>query len=288
MEASVPVPGREPKRAVKPLMQVKVSRSDDTAAPASLTYARTFALDSIEISRSHSDGRTVEAYAAVFNSPAEVRDGHGHYTEVISPSAFAKTLVERAHKVGVFYNHGYNLAGQPDMLGSVPIGTPVEIKADTRGLFTVTRYNRSALAESVLEAIRNGDIRGQSFRGRIYQSTPLRVPRSRAGDPLPVVTRTELGLTEYGPTPSPVYESAAITAVRAEQIVASIAGLSDEERHELLRMLTSTTPPGPETSTATPDSGAGSEEPRVAHSGRLAIRRALLRAEMTRKGVRRG
>jgi HK97 family phage prohead protease len=240
------------------------------------TYSRTFALDTIEISRSHSDGRTVEAYAAVFNTPAEVRDQHGHYTEVISPTAFNKTLAERSKKVGVFYNHGYTLAGSPDMLGSVPIGTPLEIRADQRGLFTVTRYNRSALADSVLEAIRNGDITGQSFRGRIFQSTPNRVPSHRAGQPLPTVTRTELGLTEYGPTPMPVYETAAITAVRAEQIAASIAGLTEDERAELVRMLASTTPSGSETP-ATPEVGAGAEEPRK-HSGRMewiALRRSM-------------
>lgn len=240
------------------------------------TFLRTFALDDIQISRAHGDGRTVEAYAAVFDAPAEVRDQHGHYTEVISPSAFTKTLAERSRKVGVFYNHGYTMAGTPDMLGSVPIGTPVEIRADQRGLFTVTRYNKSALADSVLEAIRNGDITGQSFRGRIYQSTPNRVPTRRGAEALPVVTRTELGLTEYGPTPMPVYEGAAIMAVRAEQIAAGIVGLSDDERAELIRMLSSTTPSEPET-TATPDVGAGAEEPRK-HSGRMdwiALRRSM-------------
>jgi HK97 family phage prohead protease len=240
------------------------------------TYSRTFALEDIQISRAHSDGRTVEAYAAVFDTPTEVMDQHGHYTEVIAPSAFNKTLAERARKVGVFYNHGYNLAGQPDMLGSVPIGTPVEIRADNRGLFTVTRYNKSALADSVLEAIRNGDITGQSFRGRIYKSTPQRVPGRRSGEPLPTVTRTELGLTEYGPTPSPVYEGAHILAVRAEQVAASIQGLDDEQRRALIRMLSSTTPREPET-TATPNPGAGTEEPRP-HSGRMewiALRRSM-------------
>jgi HK97 family phage prohead protease len=243
-------------------------------------YHRTFALDNIEISRAYSDGRTVEAYAAVFDVPAEVRDQHGHYMEVISGSAFNKTLAERADRVGVYYNHGYTMAGTPDMLGSVPIGRPVEIRADKRGLFTVTRYNKSALADSVLEAIRNGDITGQSFSGRIYQSNPKRVPAARRGQGLPTVTRTELGLNEYGPTPVPVYESAAITAVRAGQL---LANLPADERAELLRML-STTPSEPETS-ATPDDGAGTEEPRE-HSDRIQ-RRLRLRTQAMFLGVSR-
>lgn len=250
------------------------------------TYLRSWALDDIAI-RSGGDGRTVEAYAAVFDTPAEVRDLQGHYSEVISPTAFTKTLAERSRKVGVFYNHGFTIAGTPSDLGSVPLGTPVEIRTDARGLFTVTRYNKTALAESVLESIRNGDITAQSFRGRIYQSTPNRAPYRPAGGVLPTVTRTELGLTEYGPTPTAVYEGAVITAVRAEQIVASIAGLSDEERAELVRMLSSTTPEEPETSTATPEAGAGAEEPRK-HSGRQSDVARRARVEQILRGMRNG
>jgi HK97 family phage prohead protease len=245
-------------------------------------FERVFALDAIEITRS-GDGRTVEAYAAVFDQPAEVLDTHGHYMEVISPGAFDKTIAERGTRVGVFYNHGMTVHGTPSDLGSVPIGSPREIVADGRGLRTITRYNRSALADSVLEAIRNGDIRGQSFRGRIFQSTPAgRAPRGRPGDPLPTITRTELGLREYGPTPEPVYVGAEILAVRSAAAAAQLlADLPADERAELLRMLASTTPTGPETPPATPDTGAGAEGPHLVHPGRQAdlvrrIRRAAL------------
>ncbi|HEY9414042.1 MAG TPA: HK97 family phage prohead protease [Pseudonocardia sp.] len=247
------------------------------------TFNRTFALEDIQISRAHTDGRTVEAYAAVFDTPAEIRDQHGHYTESIARTAFDKTIRERGNRVGVFYHHGMTLHGTPSDLGSVPIGSPLEIRADSRGLLTVTRYNRSALADSVLEAIRAGDIRGYSFRGRIYQSSPSRIPRARAGQSLPQVTRTEMGLAEYGPTPTPAYEDAAIMAVRsAERIAASIAGLDEAERAELIRMLSSTTPREPETTNnATPEVGAGAEEP-LAHSTRLRLLR--VKAELMALG----
>ncbi|HEX6968102.1 MAG TPA: HK97 family phage prohead protease [Micromonosporaceae bacterium] len=249
------------------------------------TYLRTWALDDIEVSRSYADGRTVEAYAAVFDTPVEIQDVHGHYIERIAPTAFDKTLRERgASRVGVYYHHGMTLYGTPSDLGSVPIGQPLEIRADGRGLRTVTRFNKSPLADSVLEAIRAGDIRGYSFRGRIFQSNPDRVPRRRPGEPLPEVTRTELGLFEYGPTPTPAYESAAILAVRsAEQVAQSIAGLDDDQRAELVRLLTSTTPARePETVSATPSEGAGAEEPRT-HSGRQSdIVRRINVAKITR------
>jgi hypothetical protein len=49
----------------------------------------------------------------------------------------------------------------------------------------------------------------------MIQSNPRRGPfRPRNGE-LPTVTRTEIALREYGPTPFPAYEDAAIVGVRA-------------------------------------------------------------------------
>ncbi len=59
------------------------------------TFSRAFPLEDIRI-RSGSDGRTVEAYAAVFNSPAEIHDRDGHYLEQISPSGFNKAIADAA------------------------------------------------------------------------------------------------------------------------------------------------------------------------------------------------
>ncbi|WP_420883965.1 HK97 family phage prohead protease [Micromonospora sp. CPCC 205547] len=249
------------------------------------SYQRTFALDDIHISRSHSDGRTVEAYAAVFDIPTEVRDQHGHYTEVIDRSAFKRTLDHGIDKVAVLYNHGRTVHGTPSDLGSVPIGRPLEIRADQKGLFTVTRYNKSELADSVLEAIKNGDIRGQSFNGRIYRSSPLRVPRVRSGQPLPVVTRHELGLTEYGPAFNPVYEGAAIMAVRSvRDIAGDIATLDDNSIAELIRTLSTTPVRDSETDSATPaNAGLGTEDSLTQHSARQRLLR--LRSEMRYRGV---
>lgn len=196
------------------------------------TYDRTFALEDIEISRA-GDGRTVTAYAAVFGQDAEIRDGQGHYIERIDGRAFAKTIAERAPqpgrpgRVSVLYNHGYDTSGKPNMLGSVPIGTPLEIKADTKGLITVTRYNKSAMADAVLEAIRDGQITGQSFRGRVFQQRG----DGKVGR-LPVIVRTELGLTEYGPTHSPAYEGAGILAIRSTDDLAEMIRSILREEHD--------------------------------------------------------
>jgi HK97 family phage prohead protease len=258
-----------------------------------ITFDRSFPLEGIEVlSRGKGgDGRTVEAYAAVFDVPTVVDDQHGHYREVIHRAAFNRTLNGgAASRALVLYNHGRSVVdGKPDSLAQVPLGSPVEITADARGLRTVSRYNKSALADSVLEAIKNDDIRAQSFRGGIYRSDPNgKVPRVRAGGELPVVTRMELGLTDYGPTPTPYYTGASIVAVRSVSEVASIiADLSEDERQELIRALATTRGSVPESATATSHREPGAEDPRdFAHSGRLKLLR--LRAESAFAGVSHG
>jgi HK97 family phage prohead protease len=253
-----------------------------------LRYERTWELEDIEIQRG-GDGRTVTAYAAVFNKPAEVRDQHGHYIEDVDPVAFNRDIARARPQGGrdywlanCYYNHGADLSGKPNGLLSVPLGSPLDIKPDGNGLLTVTRYNKTELADSVLEAIRNGDIRAQSFRGRVYKSTE---GRSRDGR-MKTIRRMELGLTEYGPTPSAVYKDATIVAVRAEQVAQNLAELTADERAELIRMLTSGAPleDSPLAAVASEvelDAGDSLDE----RSVRLAIRRARARAELILTGV---
>jgi uncharacterized protein len=243
--------------------------SNDHIEP--VIYTRSWALDDIHILRAadgFSDGRTVEAYAAVFDTPTEITDRYGHYNEVIDRRAFNRQLGLGIDRVGVYYHHAMTAHGTPSDLGSVPIGSPVEIRADAKGLRTITRYNSTPLAESVLEAIRHGDIRGYSFSGPVFKSNPSRVPKVSRSGRLPTITRLELGLSEYGPTPKPAYAEAGILAMRA------------------LQMIASTTPgqPDQETQDATPDPGPGdAEDQREAHSNRQKLLR--LRAEMRARGV---
>ncbi len=177
-------------------------------------FVRSYPLEDIKITKG-GDGRTVEAYAAVFKRSAEIRDQDGHYLEEIDPGAFNRTIQHRGNKFGVFYNHGLTIHGTPSDRGSVPIGTPQEVRVDNVGVRTVTRYNRTALAEEVLESINSGAITAQSFTGRFMRSNPVRVPRTGKAGKLPTVTRMEIDMREYGPTPFPAYAEAMITGVRA-------------------------------------------------------------------------
>jgi HK97 family phage prohead protease len=198
-----------------------------SGAPASRAeFMRLYPLEDMHIIRSADggDGRTVEAFAAVFGEPAEIQDHEGHYVEVIDPTAFNRAIdhASRARggfpgSVKVLWNHGRDLSGNPSDRFSMPIGVPVEIRAEARGLLTRTRYAETPLADEVLENIRAGSITSQSFTGRIMRSTPQlrRGEKYRPrGEELTTVHRTELGLREYGPVLYPAYSGAEILGVR--------------------------------------------------------------------------
>ncbi|MCL5459843.1 HK97 family phage prohead protease, partial [Loigolactobacillus coryniformis] len=76
--------------------------------------------------RKGGDGRTVDAYAAVFNVETTISDQQGRYREQLHPDSFGRSISQRGTKFGVFYNHGMTLHGTPSDSGSVPLGSPVE------------------------------------------------------------------------------------------------------------------------------------------------------------------
>lgn len=198
---------------------------------ATSPYTRSYPLEDISI-RSGGDGRTVEAYAAVFDTETTIVDHDGHYREVLDRTAFNRAVSDSAPqgsrsswKVGVFYNHGMTLMGTPSDRHSMPVGVPIDIRVEPRGLLTVTRYNKTPLADEILENINDGGISGYSFSGMFKRSTPTRPRGGFRADMegnLPVVRRMESSLREYGPTPFPAYEEASIMGMRAQQILANV------------------------------------------------------------------
>lgn len=192
---------------------------------------RAFALDDIAI-RAGGSGRTVVAYAAVFDAPYEVRDFEGHYIETIHRSAFNRWSASGEPAVCLF-NHGMMTGTlQPSDRFGMPLGTPIEIRSDARGLLTVTEYAKTPLADEVLELVRAGSIVSQSFRGPIVQSR-----QAGTRDGLRVTERMQLGVRDYGPTAFPVAREAAIVGIRSEALLEQIRDLTDEERAELLAEL---------------------------------------------------
>lgn len=109
---------------------------------------RTF---SVEL-RAADEGRSVEGYAAVYNSESNTL---GWFTEVIAPGAFRDAL-ERSPDIVALFNHDENM-----VLGRRSAGT-LEVIEDETGL----RYRIPELPKSredVYEAIKRGDVNKSSF-----------------------------------------------------------------------------------------------------------------------------
>lgn len=244
------------------------------------TFERAFPLEDIAI-RADGTGRTVEAYAAVFNRTSRVKDWYwlsddgydeyGVYDELIRSGAFTKTINERRLDFQSLFNHGKSIHGMPSDRFSMPLGTPLEVKQDSKGLLTVTRYAKTPHADEVLELIDAGAIRSFSFGGKMINSKLTKA--TRQGD-VDLVERLEISLKEYGPCVFPAYKDATIVGVRAEDLAAQLSQLSPEERRDLIRILDTGTQPEagrqqPATSQEAPPEpnptdtppGAGSQEP---------------------------
>lgn len=205
---------------------------------------RAYALDDLHV-RSDGSGRVVEAYAAVFNTPAEVMDQDGHYRETLPASSFNRTIAHKAPGgFGVLFNHGRTIDGTPADSLTLPIGVPLEVKADERGVWTATRYLDNPMADWVLDAVKQGAIKAQSFSGRFTKSSRA-YPDGRRRGALPTITRHEVDMREYGPAVFAAYEGAAILGTRAEQFIRTLLETPPDHRLAWLEQFEGlTTPPG--------------------------------------------
>jgi HK97 family phage prohead protease len=224
-----------------------------------LNFERYAPLDDLEV-RSTATGRQLHAYAAVFGRDQEIRDREGHYFERIAPTAFDRTIGQRGTNFQVLFNHGRTIHGDSSERYSMPIGVPAEVRADGRGLWTVTEIATTQLGDEVLALADSGALRGMSFSGQFRATRAA----GKGDGGLPVKERTEVAMVEYGPTPFPAYADAAIVAVRSEftsmtdDELALILGQDDAMRARLVDLLASfTAAPGTSetTPTSSPDTG---------------------------------
>jgi phage head maturation protease len=253
-------------------MEHKAGRADmakqdvmDSPAPAvSASRAELFRSYPLEdahvVTRAEGDGsgRLVEAYCAVFDEPAEIYDDQGHYEEDINRSAFNKRIADvQRSRVGFglvkcHYNHALTIHGTPSERFSTPVAVTRHVSAESRGVLTRAYYLDTPLGNEVLEMWREGAVSAQSFTGAIVRSSPeLRRGekyRPRNGQ-LTRVTRLELGLKEYGPTPFPAYTGAELVGVRMSPLGTWQAARSDDEQH------------GEQEQALPPDGEAAADEP---------------------------
>lgn len=214
------------------------------------------------------DGRTVTALACTFGEPYAVRDQWGDYDEIINGRAFGTRRMPLGG-VGVYYNHALNPFGQPSDRLAMPVGTPLEIYPDARGLVTVTRYATTPLGDEVLTLIKDEVLRAQSFRGPVLETAPARTINGRK-----VLERLKLGLVEYGPTVAPANPGALILAIRSTATLAErLDQLTDEQRDRLFSLLDD--PSSLATSTPAPDHDGTSQQSTEPGPDKAAIDAAL-------------
>lgn len=213
-----------------------------------------------------SDGRTLEGYAAVFDTPTEIDSWEGSFNEVIARGAFKRSINARTPVLQ--FDHGRDAR-----TGSVPIGAIQTLREDKTGLYVSARLFDNDVVEPIRQAIEGKAIDGMSFRFRVVRDTwtdskGKQVDGSELenllwspGDRGPL-TRTiqEVELFELGPVVFPAY-SATSVGVRS-----MLAGLDDESREHLVRELIgmlrdAPTPPAVPDDPAVADSGEHESEP---------------------------
>jgi HK97 family phage prohead protease len=182
------------------------------------------------------DGRTLEGYAAVFNSPTFISDRLGEYEETVAPGAFKRSI--NARKPVLQFDHG-----QHPVLGSIPVGAIEALSEDTRGLFVRARLFDNWMTEPLRDAIREGAIEGMSFRFEVLRDT------WEEGDELRKRTMKEIRLYELGPVVFPAY---ADTTVSLRSLAAHVPGLTltlaDPSISNVAAVMANPSPPSSSTS----------------------------------------
>lgn len=164
------------------------------------------------------DGRTLEGYAAVFETPTEINSWEGAFTEEIAHGAFRKTLRERTPVLQ--FDHGRDWR-----TGSVPIGAFESLSEDDTGLHVIARLFDNPVVEPIRQAIEGRAITGMSFRfevirdewrdtetGKVIKPGPDLWDALWDNDDPAKIKRTikEVKLFEAGPVVFPAYEATSV------------------------------------------------------------------------------
>lgn len=182
------------------------------------------------------DGRTLEGYAAVFDSVSRIDSWEGSWDETLARGAFKKTLRKKTPVLQ--FDHGRDAR-----TGSVPIGKVEDLSEDDTGLFVRARLFDNPVVEPVRQAIEGGAIDGMSFRFQVAReewrdADGKKLKTEQVFDLLWAgvegIQRTILEvdpLYELGPVVFPAYDS---TSVGVRSMLAQLAG---DERKALIKEL---------------------------------------------------
>jgi HK97 family phage prohead protease len=167
------------------------------------------------------DGRTLEGYAATFNTPTRIRDLKGDFDEVIRPGAFKRSLDVRTPILQ--WDHG-----KDPSIGTVPIGAFEDVREDGNGLYVRARLFDHPGVERVRQAIAGGAVTGMSFRFGVPDKGDA---WSRQDSGVELREIRDADIHECGPVAFPAYDTTSVS------VRSLLAGLDPEERQALVREL---------------------------------------------------
>lgn len=147
--------------------------------------------------RAVAEGRTIEGLAAPFNSPAEIRDAYGTYTETILPGAFTRTIGERSGKIKLLASHDRQ---------SFPLGNIPRLWEDAAGLRMEAQVANTTAGNDALTLIRENVATGLSIG--------FNVVRQAWAEDYSARTISEIRLAEISLVAEPAYAVAGVTGVR--------------------------------------------------------------------------
>jgi HK97 family phage prohead protease len=151
----------------------------------------------------------------VFNTPTQIRDWSGEYTEMIAPGAFARSI--KARKPIMQFDHGTH-----PIMGSLPIAAITKLREDAHGLYVEARMFDTWMTEPLQAAIREQAVDGMSFRFRPVKDE---IQNTKAGE---VRIRKEVQLFELGPVVGPAYKETSVALRALERAAGITLGTSTE------------------------------------------------------------
>ena len=154
--------------------------------------------------RTADDGNTLVGYPIVFNEWTEISGWEGNFLERVAPGALDKTLRERADRVKVLFNHGFD-----PQIGDKPLGKPAVMDTRDEGLWTETPFSDTSFNADLKALIADGAIDGMSFRFSVTREDLHDPDEASDHNPAMLEERTirELKLFEFGPVTFPAYEA---------------------------------------------------------------------------------
>ena len=148
--------------------------------------------------------REITGYASVF----DVLDSQG---DIVRRGAFADTMVKHRKRIRMLWQHDTR----------APIGLPVHMEEDTRGLLTVGRVAKTQLGDEALVLAAEGVVSSMSIGFDIVEATEFEDAELRATlrgyyRNAPMYNLTKLDLYEWSPVTFGANPEAGITSVRSE------------------------------------------------------------------------